>query len=405
MHADTPLLSTIIGGIVLAFILGTAAQRLRLPPLVGYLCAGVMAGPFTPGFVADQSLAPQLAELGVILLMFGVGLHFSMKELLAVKSIAIPGAIGQIALATLMGMGLAWLLGWAWGPGLVFGLALSVASTVVLLKALEDRGIESSHEGHIAVGWLIVEDLVMVVALVLLPALAGVLGGTGSTVVGWWELTQVLAITLGKVVAFAALMLVVGRRVIPWMLERIVRTGSRELFRLGVLATALGVAYGATVLFGVSFALGAFFAGMVLAESEFSQRAAEESLPLRDAFAVLFFVSVGMLFDPRVLIDDTWAVLGTVLIVVLGKSLAAFAVVRAFGHPARTALTISASLAQIGEFSFILIGLGIGLEILPVRARGLLLAAAILSILLNPLMFALIDRLKREVPGEPAPAD
>ncbi|WP_197326161.1 cation:proton antiporter [Ralstonia solanacearum] len=405
MHADTPLLSTIIGGIVLAFILGTAAQRLRLPPLVGYLCAGVMAGPFTPGFVADQSLAPQLAELGVILLMFGVGLHFSMKELLAVKSIAIPGAIGQIALATLMGMGLAWLLGWAWGPGLVFGLALSVASTVVLLKALEDRGIESSHEGHIAVGWLIVEDLVMVVALVLLPALAGVLGGTGSTAVGWWELTEVLAITLGKVVAFAALMLVVGRRVIPWMLERIVRTGSRELFRLGVLATALGVAYGATVLFGVSFALGAFFAGMVLAESEFSQRAAEESLPLRDAFAVLFFVSVGMLFDPRVLIDDTWAVLGTVLIVVLGKSLAAFAVVRAFGHPARTALTISASLAQIGEFSFILIGLGIGLDILPVRARGLLLAAAILSILLNPLMFALIDRLKREVPAEPAPAD
>ncbi|QHB56778.1 potassium transporter Kef (plasmid) [Ralstonia solanacearum] len=405
MHADTPLLSTIIGGIVLAFILGTAAQRLRLPPLVGYLCAGVMAGPFTPGFVADQSLAPQLAELGVILLMFGVGLHFSMKELLAVKSIAIPGAIGQIALATLMGMGLAWLLGWAWGPGLVFGLALSVASTVVLLKALEDRGIENSREGHIAVGWLIVEDLVMVVALVLLPALAGVLGGTGSTAVGWWELTEVLAITLGKVVAFAALMLVVGRRVIPWMLERIVRTGSRELFRLGVLATALGVAYGATVLFGVSFALGAFFAGMVLAESEFSQRAAEESLPLRDAFAVLFFVSVGMLFDPRVLIDDTWAVLGTVLIVVLGKSLAAFAVVRAFGHPARTALTISASLAQIGEFSFILIGLGIGLDILPVRARGLLLAAAILSILLNPLMFALIDRLKREVPAEPVPAD
>ncbi|MHA6889958.1 cation:proton antiporter domain-containing protein [Ralstonia pseudosolanacearum] len=405
MHPDTPLLSTIIGGIVLAFVLGTIAQRLRLPPLVGYLCAGVVAGPFTPGFVADQSLAPQLAELGVILLMFGVGLHFSMKELLAVKSIAIPGAIGQIALATLMGMGLAGLLGWAWGPGLVFGLALSVASTVVLLKALEDRGIEGSHEGHIAVGWLIVEDLVMVVTLVLLPALAGVLGGAGSTAVGWWDVTEVLAITLGKVVAFAALMLVVGRRVIPWMLERIVRTGSRELFRLGVLATALGVAYGATVLFGVSFALGAFFAGMVLAESEFSQRAAEESLPLRDAFAVLFFVSVGMLFDPRVLIEDTWAVLGTVLIVVLGKSLAAFAVVRAFGHPARTALTISASLAQIGEFSFILIGLGIGLEILPARARGLLLAAAILSILLNPLMFALIDRLKREVPAEPAPAD
>ncbi|MFP4592285.1 cation:proton antiporter [uncultured Ralstonia sp.] len=405
MHPDTPLISTIIGGIVLAFVLGTLAQRLRMPPLVGYLCAGVVAGPFTPGFVADQSLAPQLAELGVILLMFGVGLHFSMKELLAVKSIAIPGALGQIVLATLMGMGLAWLLGWDWGPGLVFGLALSVASTVVLLKAMEERGIESSHEGRIAVGWLIVEDLVMVVALVLLPALSGVLGGTGSTAVGGWEIAKILAVTLGKVVAFAALMLVVGRRVIPWMLERIVLTGSRELFRLAVLATALGVAYGATVLFGVSFALGAFFAGMVLAESAFSQRAAEESLPLRDAFAVLFFVSVGMLFDPRVLIDDTWAVLGTVLIVVLGKSLAAFAVVRAFGHPSKTALTISASLAQIGEFSFILIGLGITFEILPVRARGLLLAAAILSILLNPLMFALIGRVKREVPSEAVSVD
>lgn len=405
MHPDTPLISTIIGGIVLAFVLGTLAQRLRMPPLVGYLCAGVVAGPFTPGFVADQSMAPQLAELGVILLMFGVGLHFSMKELLAVKSIAIPGALGQIVLATLMGMGLAWLLGWDWGPGLVFGLALSVASTVVLLKAMEERGIESSHEGRIAVGWLIVEDLVMVVALVLLPALSGVLGGTGSTAVGGWEIAKILAVTLGKVVAFAALMLVVGRRVIPWMLERIVLTGSRELFRLAVLATALGVAYGATVLFGVSFALGAFFAGMVLAESAFSQRAAEESLPLRDAFAVLFFVSVGMLFDPRVLIDDTWAVLGTVLIVVLGKSLAAFAVVRAFGHPSKTALTISASLAQIGEFSFILIGLGITFEILPVRARGLLLAAAILSILLNPLMFALIGRVKREVPSEAVSVD
>jgi len=341
----------------------------------------------------------------VILLMFGVGLHFSMKELLAVNAIAIPGAIGQIALATLMGMGLAWLLGWDWGPGLVFGLALSVASTVVLLKALEDRGIDNSHEGHIAVGWLIVEDLVMVVTLVLLPALAGALGGAGSTAVSTWDIVKVLAVTLSKVVAFAALMLVVGRRVIPWMLERIVMTGSRELFRLGVLATALGVAYGATVLFGVSFALGAFFAGMVLAESEFSQRAAEESLPLRDAFAVLFFVSVGMLFDPRVLIEDPWAVLGTVLIVVVGKSLAAFAVVRAFGHGNRTALTISASLAQIGEFSFILIGLGISLEILPDRARGLLLSAAILSILLNPLMFALINRLKREVAPEPATAD
>ncbi|WP_296229054.1 cation:proton antiporter [Ralstonia sp. UBA689] len=406
MHVETPLISTVIGGLVLAFIFGTIAQRLRMPPLVGYLVAGVIAGPFTPGFVADQSLAPQLAELGVILLMFGVGLHFSMKELMAVKAIAIPGALGQIALATMMGMVLAWLLGWGWGPGFVFGLALSVASTVVLLKALEERGIDNTHEGHIAVGWLIVEDLVMVVTLVLLPALSGALGGAGSASVSVWDIAKVLAITLGKVVAFAALMLVVGRRVIPWMLERIVMTGSRELFRLGVLATALGVAYGATVLFGVSFALGAFFAGMVLAESEFSQRAAEESLPLRDAFAVLFFVSVGMLFDPRVLIDDPWAVLGTVLIVVAGKSLAAFVVVRAFGHANRTALTISASLAQIGEFSFILIGLGISLEILPVRARGLLLSAAILSILLNPLMFGIIDRLNRRAAvAEPAQAE
>jgi CPA2 family monovalent cation:H+ antiporter-2 len=415
MHHSTPLISTIVGGLVLAFILGAIANRLRMPPLIGYLCAGVMVGPFTPGFVADQALAPELAELGVILLMFGVGLHFSLKDLLAVKAIAIPGAIVQIGIATVLGMGLAWSFGWTWGQGFVFGLALSVASTVVLLKALQERDLVESERGRIAVGWLIVEDLAMVLALVLLPAFAGLLGGKAldgaAPSDGLGEILVTLAITLGKVVAFMAVMLVIGRRFIPWMLERIVWTGSRELFRLGVLATALGVAYGSTVLFGVSFALGAFFAGMVLAESEFSHRAAEESLPLRDAFAVLFFVSVGMLFDPSVLIRDPVGVLGTFLIIVVGKSLAAFAIVRAFGHPTGTALTISASLAQIGEFSFILAGLGLSLKILPQEGHDMVLAGALLSIVANPFLFVILDKWKarneKEAPvpeeAEPAP--
>ncbi|WP_432720173.1 Kef family K(+) transporter [Jeongeupia wiesaeckerbachi] len=396
-HA-TPLITTIVGGLVLAFILGSLANKLKLPPLIGYLCAGILAGPFTPGFVADPKLAPELAELGVILLMFGVGLHFSMKDLLAVKNIAIPGAVVQIGIATLMGMGLAALFDWTFGAGFVFGLALSVASTVVLLKALEERDLLETPEGRIAVGWLIVEDLAMVLALVLLPALAGLLGDQkGSLDAAALSIT--LLITLGKVVAFVAFMLIIGRRFIPWMLERIVWTGSRELFRLGVLATALGVAYGASQLFGVSFALGAFFAGMVLAESEFSQRAAEESLPLRDAFAVLFFVSVGMLLDPRILIEHPLAVLGTVAVIVIGKSLAALGIVMAFRHDLKTALTISASLAQIGEFSFILAGLGVTLGLLPPLGHALVIAGAILSILLNPLVFSLLDRYR---PTEPA---
>ncbi|PZW45551.1 YbaL family putative K(+) efflux transporter [Pseudomonas sp. URMO17WK12:I2] len=393
MPHHTPLIATIAAGFVLAYLFGSLANRLRLSPLVGYLLAGVIVGPFTPGFVADKELSVEISEIGVILLMFGVGLHFSLKDLMSVKHIAIPGAVVQIAVATLMGMGLSWAMGWGLGAGLVFGLALSVASTVVLLRALEERQLIDTRRGKIAVGWLIVEDLVMVLALVLLPALSGVLGGIpqgdGSSSIG-----MQLLITLGKVSAFVVLMIVVGRRVIPWLLERSAGTGSRELFTLAVLAIAMGIAYGAAQLFGVSFALGAFFAGMILNESEYSHKAAEDSLPLRDAFAVLFFVSVGMLFNPAILLEQPLLVLGTFLVIVFGKSLAAMLIVLAFRKPLSTALTISVSLAQIGEFSFILIGLGIGLNLVPEAGRDLVLAGAILSILCNPLLFLAIDRLQ-----------
>ncbi|QEZ47237.1 cation:proton antiporter domain-containing protein [Cupriavidus oxalaticus] len=406
MHHATPLISTIVGGIVLAFVLGAIASKLRLPPLIGYLCAGIVVGPHTPGYTADQALAPELAELGVILLMFGVGLHFSIKDLMAVKRIAIPGAVVQIGIATFLGMLVAWGFGWSWGQGLVYGLALSVASTVVLLKALQERDLVESPQGRIAVGWLIVEDLAMVLALVLLPAMAGLLAGAADTGSeggpSTGEVLLAVFSTLGKVAAFVAVMLLIGRRFIPWMLERIVWTGNREMFRLGVLATALGVAYGAYSLFGVSFALGAFFAGMVLAESEFSHRAAEESLPLRDAFSVLFFVSVGMLFDPMVLVNDPWGVMSTLFIIVVGKSLAAMGIVRVFGHSGQTGMTIAVSLAQIGEFSFILASLGVYLNILPERGQALILAGALLSIMLNPVLFQLLDlytaRSKRREP-------
>ena len=408
MHHATPLISTIVGGIVLAFILGAIANKFRLPPLIGYLCAGIVVGPHTPGYTADQTLAPELAELGVILLMFGVGLHFSVKDLMAVKRIAIPGAIVQISIATALSMLVAWGFDWSWGQGLVYVLALSVASTVVLLRALQERDLIESPQGRIAVGWLIVEDLAMVLTLVLLPAMARLLGGgdANATAPTTMEVLIEVLSTLGKVAAFVAVMLVIGRRFIPWMLERIVWTGSRELFRLGVLATALGVAFGAYALFGVSFALGAFFAGMVLAESEFSHRAAEESLPLRDAFSVLFFVSVGMLFDPMVLVNDPWGVLATLLIIVVGKSLAALGIVRAFGLNNRTGLTIAVSLAQIGEFSFILASLGVYLDILPERGQALILAGALLSIVLNPVLFHLLDRYtaREDKQGDPQPA-
>ncbi len=393
MPHETPLIATIVVGLSLAFVLGTLAQRLRISPIVGYLLAGVAVGPFTPGFVADQSLATELAEIGVILLMFGVGLHFSLSDLLSVKAIAVPGAVVQIVFATALGAGLAFIFGWPMGGGLVFGLALSVASTVVLLRALQERHLVTTEQGRIAVGWLIVEDLVMVLALVALPALAPLLApeGTNGAASGG-SIALTLAITILKVVAFFAVMMLVGRRVIPWVLHYIAHTGSRELFRLGVLTIALGVAFGAAKLFGVSFALGAFFAGMILSESPLSQQAANESLPLRDAFAVLFFVSVGMLFNPLSLIDNTGAILATVAIIVLGKSLAALAIVMAFGHPLRTGLLIAASLAQIGEFSFILAGLGVTLNILPEEGRELILAGAIVSIVLNPLLFYLLDR-------------
>lgn len=389
MHHTTPLITTIVGGLVLAFVLGMLAQRLRISPLVGYLLAGVLAGPFTPGFVADTNLAPELAELGVILLMFGVGLHFSMKDLMAVKAIAIPGAIAQIVVATLLGWGLAWSMEWPIMTGLVFGLCLSTASTVVLLRALEERQLIDSRRGQIAIGWLIVEDLVMVLALVLLPAIAGMLeqGNASASLLAWD-----LLLTIGKVAAFMVLMMVVGRRVVPWILAKSAATGSRELFTLAVLALALGIALGAVEFFDVSFALGAFFAGMVLNESELSHRAAHDTLPLRDAFAVLFFVSVGMLFDPMILVEQPLAVLGALAIVVLGKSAAAWLLVTLLGHSRRTALTISVSLAQIGEFAFILAGLGISLNLLSEEGRNLVLAAAILSIMLNPILFSLLER-------------
>ncbi len=402
MHHNTPLISTVVVGLVLAFILGALAQRVRVSPLVGYLIAGVLMGPFTPGFVADQNIANELAEIGIILLMFGVGLHFSLKDLMSVRAIALPGAMVQIAVATILGMALGHLLGWPLGGGLVFGLALSVASTVVLLRALQERRLIDTERGKIAVGWLIVEDLAMVLTLVLLPALAPLLKGevaNGS----FYALAVPVAITLGKVAAFVVFMLVVGRRVIPWILHYVAHTGSRELFRLAVFAISLGVAFGAATLFDVSFALGAFFAGMILSESELSHRAANETLPLRDAFAVLFFVSVGMLVDPAILMRDPLPLLVTVLIIVLGKSLAAFWIVRLFGHQTSTALTISASLAQIGEFSFILVGLGVSLALLPERGRDLVLAGAIISIMLNPLFFALLDRvLVKDDPAKPA---
>ncbi|HGH5989001.1 YbaL family putative K(+) efflux transporter [Morganella morganii] len=398
---STPLITTIVGGLVLAYLLGMLAQRLKISPLVGYLAAGVLAGPFTPGFVADASLAPELAEIGVILLMFGVGLHFSLKDLLAVKNIAIPGAICQIAVATILGLGLSSLFGWGLFTGIVFGLSLSTASTVVLLRALEERQLIESQRGQIAIGWLIVEDLAMVLTLVLLPAAASIINNPESSA-STSELLMSLGVTIGKVVAFILIMIFIGRRVIPWLLARTAATGSRELFTLAVLVLALGIAYAAVALFDASFALGAFFAGMVLNESELSHRAAQDTLPLRDAFAVLFFVSVGMLFDPMVLINHPLGVLGVLAIIIIGKSAAALLLVRMFGHNRRTALTVAVSLAQIGEFAFILAGMGVTLEVLNRQANDLILAGAIVSIMLNPVLFTLLDRYldKTETPEE-----
>lgn len=405
-HHETELIAMLALGVVFAFACGLAAQRLRLPPIPGYLVAGIAIGPYTPGFDGDLELAGQIAELGVILLMFGVGLHFSVQDLLAVRRIAVPGAIAQIVTATAIGAVLAWVWGWGLGAGLVFGLTLSVASTVVLLRALDERNMLDTANGRIAVGWLVVEDLAMVLALVLLPAVAASLGDTGGhpEQIGAGALVLDLLITLVKVSAFVVIVLFVGRRAVPWLLRQAAHAGSRELFTLAVLAIALGIAYGSAELFGVSFAIGAFFAGVVLSESDLSHQAATESLPLQDAFAVLFFVSVGMLFDPSILIREPLSVLAVVLVIILGKSLASSAIVLALGYPVGTALTVSASLAQIGEFSFILAGLGVGLGLLPPEGRDLVLAGALLSISLNPAAFAIVARIERRLASRAGPA-
>lgn len=400
MPHDISLITTIAAGLGLAMILGFVAARLRLPPLIGYLVAGIIIGPSTPGFVADMALTAQLAEIGVMLLMFGVGLHFSMGDLMAVKRIAVPGAMLQITIATLLGAGAGYCWGWNLAQCLVFGLSLSCASTVVLLKALEARGQIETLNGRIAVGWLIVEDLVMVLVLVLLPVIAGILGTIPATdghapAANDQHIAVTLLITLGKVAAFVVFMLVVGKRLLPKLLWWVAGTGSRELFSLCVIATAVGVAYGSALLFDVSFALGAFFAGMMLRESEFSHRAADDSLPLRDAFAVLFFVSVGMLFDPHILLDEPLKVLAVVTIIMFGKTIAAVALVLVFRYPLNTALIVGASLAQIGEFSFILAGLSISLGLMDIQAQNLILAGALVSIALNSLMFTLLEPLRK----------
>ena len=400
MEHSVSLITTLAAGFGLALVLGFVAVKLKFPALVGYLLAGIMIGPATPGFVADAQIAAQLAEVGVMLLMFGVGLHFSIDDLLAVRKIALPGAIVQIVVATALGAGVALYWGWSLGAALVFGVSLSVASTVVLLKALESQGLTDATDGRIAIGWLVVEDLAMVLVLVLLPALAPSLGG--SAIETGRSTAMTIAITLAQVGGFVAFMLVVGRRLFPWILWQVTKTGSRELFTLSVVAAAVSIAYGSAALFGVSFALGAFFAGMVLRESEFSARAADQTLPLQDAFAVLFFVSVGMLFDPMVIVQEPLHVLATVAVIILGKTLAAVVLVLILGYPARTALVVAASLAQVGEFSFILAGLGMALGLLPKEGNSLILAGALISIALNPLVFSAVQPVLRWLQRHPA---
>jgi CPA2 family monovalent cation:H+ antiporter-2 len=403
MPHHTELIATVAAGLGLAFLFGLIAVRLRLPPIVGYLLAGVAVGPHSPGFVADVSLAQQLAEIGVILLMFGVGIHFSLEDLLSVRRIALPGAAVQIAVATLFGAVFAHVWGYSWGAAIVFGLCFSVASTVVLLRALEDRGLLDSADGRIAVGWLVVEDLFTVLVLVLLPALALPLGGTlaGVSQGSGAGLAGTIAITLGKVAGFVLLMVVVGRRVVPWLLEHVARLGSRELFTLSVLVVAVGIAVGAASLFDVSFALGAFCAGVVVNGSDLSHEAAADALPLQDAFSVLFFVAVGMLFDPSILVERPVEVLAVLLNIMIGKSLGALSIVLLFRYPLHTALVISASLAQIGEFSFILAALGLSLGLLPPEGQSLIVAGALLSISLNPLAFEAAGRLSRWAEARP----
>ena len=391
MPHDISLIAILAVGFGLALIFGYLANLLKMPPLMGYLIAGILIGPSTPGFQADMGLATQLAEIGVMLLMFGVGLHFSLQDLMSVRKIAIPGAIFQILAAVVLGGAVALFWGWSIEAALVFGLSLSVASTVVLLKALESRGILDSANGRIAVGWLVVEDLVMVLVLVLLPVAHEFLSDASGNAASLSDIGQSIAVTLTKVTAFIVLMLIVGKRVLPKTLWLVAKSGSRELFTLSVVAIAIGVAFGAAKLFDVSFALGAFFAGMMMRESEFSHRAADESLPLRDAFAVLFFVSVGMLFDPQILINEPLKLLIVVAIIMIGKTIAAIALVLAFRYPLNTAMTVGASLAQIGEFSFILAGMGLAMNMLPAEGYSLILAGALISIAANSLTFYTIS--------------
>jgi monovalent cation:H+ antiporter-2, CPA2 family len=403
VHHDIALISTMAISLVYALVGGYIASRLRLPPLVGYLIAGIVVGPFTPGFVADRKLAPQLAEIGVILLMFGVGLHFSIRDLLAVRKIAIPGALVQIALSVALTCGLTHFWGWPFGPSLVLGLALSVASTVVLLRALESQGILDSPSGRIAVGWLIVEDLVTVLILVLLPALATALGGDAGHPEhpgpenGNLQIYQALGIVLAKFIGFVLLMLVVGARFLPWLLGKVVATGSKELFTLAVIAAAIGIGFEAAELFGLSFALGAFFAGVVIGESDHSHRATEEMGPLQDAFTALFFVAMGMLFDPGILVKQPLQVLAVLAIIVVGKSAIAFAIVVLLRSPVASALIVAASLAQIGEFSFILAELGIALRLLPAEGQSLIVAGALLSIALNSFLMRAVSAIRRRI--------
>lgn len=401
MGNGSSLIAVLVAGLGLAFILGTAAHRLQLSPIAGYLLAGVIIGPFTPGFVADPRLTLQLAEIGVILLMFGVGLHFSLSDLLSVRAIVVPGAILQVIISATLGTGAGWLLGLPMPGGIVLGLSLSIASTIVAMRVLQERQLLDTGRGRLLAGWLVVQDALTVIALVILPPLAPVLRESGAVALHASALAAILGLTLAKFSAFALLMWLVGRRVIPSILHHIAHTGSRELFRLAVLSVALGVAYAASTMFGVSIALGAFFAGMTLSESKLSQQAAAESLPFRDAFAVLFFVSVGMLFNPLTLVHEPGQLLLVLLVVVAGPSVAAFAVLRLFGQSITSALFLASALAQIGEFSFILMDIGVGLKLVPAASRDFVLGASILSILLNPALLAVADAARRR--WQPAP--
>ena len=401
MSHDSPLIALLAIGFGLAFVFGALATRLKLSPLLGYLVAGVVIGPFTPGFTADEAIAQQLADVGVVLLMFGVGLHFSARDLLSVRAVAVPITLLTIIGTVAAGVGVAWVFGWGIEAGVVFGLCLSVASTVVSLRNLQDRRLVQTERGKLTVGWLVVEDIAMVLAMVLLATWAQIrtqmVNGEEITVLQMQDIGLAIVLTLGKVALFALIVLVAGKRVVPWFLHRVVHIGSRELFRLAVLAIALGVAFAASALFDISVALGALFAGLIMGESELSQQAANETLPLRDAFAVLFFVSVGMLFDPRVLLENPWPLLATVAIILVYRSILMFGLLRLFGQSREVAATVTAARAQVAEFSFILAGLGLQLNLMPPEARNVILGGAIISIVLNPLVFAILEPKARKV--------